>query len=141
DPLTYTATGLPAGLTLDPVTANITGTIAFTEAGTHTVTITVSDGPTTTASTFTWTVQSVDRVPVVTPLANESSPVGAVISLQVVAVGPDDNTLTYSSTGLPTGLTVDAPSGLVTGTLTTPGTYGVTFRASDGTLTGTTSFT
>lgn len=53
--LWYTATDLPAGLTLSPVIGAISGTP--TEAGASVVTITVSDGtgaPGTTS--FTWTV-------------------------------------------------------------------------------------
>ena len=43
DDLTYTATGLPGGLSVDPNTGLISGTIDFTAAGTHPVEITVTD--------------------------------------------------------------------------------------------------
>ena len=54
DPLTYSATDLPAGVTIAPATGVISGTI--TAAGTHDVTITVSDGTLSATDTFTWTV-------------------------------------------------------------------------------------
>ncbi len=41
--LTYSATGLPAGLTIDPATGLISGTLSYASAGTHAVTVTVSD--------------------------------------------------------------------------------------------------
>jgi putative Ig domain-containing protein/IPT/TIG domain-containing protein/VCBS repeat protein/fibronectin type III domain protein len=141
DPLVYSATGLPSGLFINSSTGVVSGTIAFTEAGTHAVTLTVSDGPTTTTAAFTWTVQSVDRQPIIGVLANRSTPVGAVVSLQATAIDPDFDALAYSATGLPPGLTIGAATGLITGTLNTAGSYSVTVSAADGTLSSTSSFT
>ena len=42
------------------------------------------------------------------------------------------NTLSYSATGLPAGLSINAGTGVVTGTLSTAGTSNVTVTASDG---------
>ncbi|HEY4547687.1 MAG TPA: Ig-like domain-containing protein [Pedomonas sp.] len=66
DTLTYWATGLPAGLTLDPATGLISGTIDASASqtgttgnplGTYTVIITADDGHGGTATqNFTWTV-------------------------------------------------------------------------------------
>jgi beta-glucosidase len=54
--LTYTATALPAGLTLSPTTGTITGTP--TTAATSTVTVTAKDTTGAQASTsFTWNIQ------------------------------------------------------------------------------------
>ncbi|WP_251091707.1 alkaline phosphatase family protein [Streptomyces sp. Caat 7-52] len=54
-PYTWSATGLPAGLSLDSAGGRITGTPAT--AGTSTVTVTAKDAAGATASaTFTWTV-------------------------------------------------------------------------------------
>ncbi|MFH5770660.1 Ig-like domain-containing protein, partial [Streptococcus agalactiae] len=49
DPLTYSASGLPRGLSIDPVTGEITGTIHPSASqdhagGVHSVTITATDG-------------------------------------------------------------------------------------------------
>ena len=56
DPLTYSATGLPAGLTINSTTGVITGT--FGAGGTSTVTVSVSDGLATTSTTFNWLVST-----------------------------------------------------------------------------------
>ena len=42
---------------------------------------------------------------------------GDVISLDAGATDPDGDTLTYAASGLPTGLSIDADTGLISGTL------------------------
>ena len=64
DTLTYEATGLPAGVSIDASTGVISGTLGFSSAGTHNVTITVRDGATVDDSdTFTWTVTNTNQAP------------------------------------------------------------------------------
>ncbi|MEM7132366.1 MAG: putative Ig domain-containing protein [Chloroflexota bacterium] len=59
DPLTYSATGLPNGLTINTGTGRISG--APSTSGTYNVSTTVSDGQGGTATTnFTWTVTVVN---------------------------------------------------------------------------------
>lgn len=63
-PLTFTHTGLPHGVTINPNTGQITG--APTNAGTYNVTVFVSDGLKTASSSFVWTVTAgaaADRTP------------------------------------------------------------------------------
>ena len=43
DTLTYSATGLPAGVSINPTSGVIGGTLGFGSAGTYNVTVTVSD--------------------------------------------------------------------------------------------------
>jgi hypothetical protein len=76
-PVTYSATGLPGGLTLGSNTGFIGG--AATLAGTYTVTARVSDGVLESAAqTFTW---SVTTAPVVdpTPSSSSSSPLSPIV--------------------------------------------------------------
>jgi fibronectin type 3 domain-containing protein len=62
DPLAYSATNLPNGLSINPSTGLITGTP--TTVQTRTVTVTVNDGRGGTASaTFTWTVSADTQKP------------------------------------------------------------------------------
>jgi hypothetical protein len=53
--LTYGATGLPPGLSVNSVTGLISGTLSK-RTRTYTVTATVSDGSLSSSRTFTWTV-------------------------------------------------------------------------------------
>jgi hypothetical protein len=67
NPLTFSATGLPASLTINATTGLISGTLTYTSAGSYTVTATVSDGALTNSRTFAWTVTDVAKpTPVVT---------------------------------------------------------------------------
>ncbi len=73
NPLTYSATGLPAGLTVDPSTGTITGTP--TGPGTRTVTVTATATSGTSGSTsFTWTVTPADLALNRPTTASSSSP-------------------------------------------------------------------
>ena len=144
DPLTYSATNLPAGLTVNPATGLIAGTLASTSAGTYQVTATASDGSLATSQTFTWTVVThVNRAPSLSGPGNQTSAENAVVSLALSGSDPDGNPLTYSVTGLPPGLGVNASSGLISGTVSyaSAATYPVTATVSDGTLTASQAFT
>ena len=65
---------------------------------------------------------------------NRSSSVGQSATLQLVGSDPEGQPLTYSATGLPSGLSLMASIGFISGVATTAGTYTVTGRASDGVL-------
>ncbi|GAA1950437.1 putative Ig domain-containing protein [Kitasatospora viridis] len=69
----------------------------------------------------------------VTNPGSQSGTVGTAVSLQVNATDSGSGqTLTYSATGLPAGLSISS-SGLITGTPTTAATSSVTVTATDGT--------
>jgi uncharacterized repeat protein (TIGR03806 family) len=55
-PLGFAASGLPFGLSIDPDTGEIAGTLL--RAGVHSVVLSVSDGVETTDAAFTWTVRT-----------------------------------------------------------------------------------
>ncbi len=78
----------------------------------------------------------------VTNPGSQSTAVGTAVSLQIHATdSASGQTLTYSATGLPTGLSISS-SGLISGTPTTAGTFSVTVTARDTTgATGSASFT
>ena len=66
DTLTYAASGLPAGLTINTATGLISGTLGFNAAAgsPYSVSLTVRDGLTVDATdTFTWTVTNTNQDP------------------------------------------------------------------------------
>jgi hypothetical protein len=71
------------------------------------------------------------------------STVGTAVSLQIQASdSASGQTLTYSATGLPTGLSIASGTGLISGTPTTAGTYSTTVTVGDAAgASGSTSFT
>jgi subtilase family serine protease len=78
----------------------------------------------------------------VTNPGNQTGTAGTAASLQIHASDSGGAALTYSATGLPTGLSINASSGLISGTPSTAGTYSVTVTAKDSTnASGSTSFT
>ncbi len=141
--LTYSATGLPAGLSINSSSGLISGTP--TTAGTSTVTVTATDTTGASGSTsFTWTVNSTtaNKVTVTSP-GNQTGTVGTAASVQVSASdSASGQTLTYSATGLPAGLSINSSSGLISGTPTAAGTSTVTVTATDTTgASGSATFT
>ncbi|WP_405950470.1 putative Ig domain-containing protein [Streptomyces prunicolor] len=78
----------------------------------------------------------------VTNPGSQSTVTGSTASLQISASDSVSATLTYSASGLPTGLSISSSTGLISGTASTAGTYAVTVTATDSTgASGSASFT
>ncbi|WP_412542310.1 putative Ig domain-containing protein [Longispora sp. K20-0274] len=79
--------------------------------------------------------------PTVTNPGNQSSTVNQAASLQLQATDPQGDALTWSATGLPAGLGINASTGLISGTPSATGTSSVTVTAKDpGNNSGTATF-
>jgi hypothetical protein len=115
--LTYGATGLPSGLSIDSITGVISGTPTTATGSPFTVHVTATD--TTGASgsaTFTWTIHNVVTV---TNPGNRSDRVGTPFSLTMSATDSDPSitTFTWTFTGtLPPGLSLSSSTGVISGT-------------------------
>ncbi|MFC7867945.1 putative Ig domain-containing protein [Streptomyces murinus] len=78
----------------------------------------------------------------VTNPGSQSTTTGSSVSLSVKASDSAGAALTYSASGLPTGLSINSSTGVISGTASTAGTYQVTVTATDSTgATGSASFT
>jgi serine protease len=136
DELAYSATGLPTGASLDATTGAFSWTPDYTQSGIYTVTFMVSDGVLTDSETITITVTNTNRAPVMGAIGDRSVAQGVNLSFTVGASDADDDPLSYSATGLPTGATFDGATGLFSWTpgFTQSGPFEVTFTVSDGDL-------
>ncbi|MFD9746657.1 M4 family metallopeptidase [[Kitasatospora] papulosa] len=78
----------------------------------------------------------------VTNPGSQASAVGTPVSLQVQASSTNSGSLNYSASGLPAGLSINASTGIISGTPTTAKAYTTTVTVTDSTgTTGTAAFT
>ena len=128
DILTYSATGLPGGLAINPGTGLITGTLSA--AGSFSIIVTVSDGTGRSGSTsFTWTV--VDAL-TLSPLSAMARPVNTAISYSAISAGGINPRFRWNF-GDGTGDTALSASRTISKTFSQPGRYQVTVIATDDT--------
>ncbi len=130
DSWTYSASGLPSGLSINASSGLITGTITGS-ANTYSSAVTASDGEgASTTQSFTWNVSVLSE----TNPGTQNGAVGDSVSLAIATSGlPSGDSWTYSASGLPGGLSINASSGLITGTITgSANTYSSSVTASDG---------
>ncbi len=126
--VTWSATGLPTGVSVDPTTGVLSGDLPAA-AGSHHVAVTATDAAAgTQVARFTWLVHGAVGL---TRPGRQSTMAGASASLQIRA--PDGLTgcsLTFSATGLPPGLEISR-CGWISGAPAAPGVYQVIVRATD----------
>ncbi len=125
-PTGYTAVGLPGGLTITNA-GYISGTP--NSAGSYAVTLTAINANGQDAETLVLTVAAVNtNLPVITSSTTKSVIAGQAFSYQIVATKTPTG---YAVTGLPVGLTYSTSTGLISGSVSTPGTYIATLTASN----------
>lgn len=128
-PYTWSASGLPGGLSISSTTGVITGTPTAT--GTFTVAATVTDATGATANAAL--KLTVNPAPInATPPSNSSASLGQPFSAGFSATG-GTMPYTWSATGLPGGLTIAPSTGAVTGTPSALGTFSIMATVTDAT--------
>lgn len=138
-PYTFSATGLPSGLAIGTSTGAITGTPAANSVGTATVSVTVTDSTQPTAETATATLSLTISAAQASRLTIETTSLPAATAgdpyNSAIAAAGGTTPYTYSATGLPTGLAINASTGSLTGTPASSavGTAMVTFTVADST--------
>jgi len=121
--LTYSLAGaVPVGAAINPGSGAFTWAPTEAQDSTHTFDIVVTDSGSPALSDFetiTVTVNETNVAPTLTHPGNQTSGEGDPVTLPLTATDPDVpvNTLTYSAVRLPTGLTIDPASGLISGTV------------------------
>jgi hypothetical protein len=129
-PAGFIATGLPPGVSINTTTGLITGTIDPRGAGSYTVKVTPTNNNNQGFVIFNWTVND-STPPALTNPGTQKTPAGVDVNLPIQAVDADPGT--FTATGLPPGLLIDA-NGVIFGTISTSaqGVYAVTVQAADG---------
>ena len=120
-PTRFGVAGLPAGLSVNATTGAITGTPLA--AGTFALTLSAYNG---TTGTQNLSLTVAPSAPVITSAATAQGQVGVPFSYQITA---DNQATTYGVTGLRNGLSVNAQTGLITGTPMKADTVSLTLRA------------
>jgi len=85
-------------------------------------------------------VDAINSVSIAVP-GNQAAYVGQAASLQMIGSGPAGSVRTWSATGLPTGLSINSTSGLISGTPTVLGPFSVQIGLTDGNTSATANFT
>lgn len=133
-PTQYSATNLPPGLGFSSSTGSITGTP--TADGTFDVIITASNAIGIGGSALTLTINPLP--PVLTNNASASATQGQPFQFQVTATNVPTS---YKATGLPTGLSINMATGLISGTTNQAGSFSVVLFAKNNGGTGSQNFT
>ena len=132
-PYTFSATGLPAGFSLNNKTGALSGTAGNPGVYSFTVQVADSESPVATAN-----------LPVsyaVLGITTSALPVGSTTSgysASVAAIG-GTGSYTFSATGFPTGLSI-SPSGAITGSTKASGTFTVVIQVASGGLSTSSTF-
>ncbi|QRN52051.1 LysM peptidoglycan-binding domain-containing protein [Dyella caseinilytica] len=127
--ITYSASGLPGGISFNASTRTFSGSL--TTNGMYTVTYTAtSSAGTAVSQTFDITV------PAVTPvfssgMANQTAMTTVAMTSYTAPAATDANgaSITYSASGMPSGVSFNASTRVFSGTPSTAGTYTITYKA------------
>ena len=125
NPVTYTLTGAPAGMTIS--TAGVV-TWATPVAGTYSVTVIAKDSKTGLSGQGIYTVAIAAPLPPVVTSATINGKPGTALSYAVTVVAA--NPVTYTLSGAPTGMSISS-TGVISWASPVVGSYSVTVVAKD----------
>ena len=135
DTLTYSLTQAPGGMVINPSNGLIAWTPSSGQTGSQAVAVRVADpGGLAATQSFSIAVAApANAAPLITSTAVTTATAGAAYSYGVNATDPNGDTLTYSLTQAPSGMTINGSNGLISWTPASSqtGGHGVTVRTAD----------
>lgn len=130
-PTSFAATGLPAGLSINTATGLISGTPEAVDVTTATLTATNIAGESAPVN-LVITIEAIplpESVPAITSALTATGTLGEAFTYQITAApGPITG---YDASPLPAGLSVDGPTGVITGNITSIGSSAITVSATN----------
>ena len=135
----FNATGLPAGLSINTTSGEISGTPTAV-AGTYNIPLTATGplGARTATLVLTLSDPAGGTPSITSSLANQSTVAG--VAYAGYTITGDNSPTSFSAAGLPTGLSCAADTGVISGIPSQTGTFNVTIRATNASGTGSSSF-